>query len=261
MSESQECCPRLARVGRLAWRAMTGCPDGALKVLVAVFCLGISNAACSVESTCFGTVNDGRIENSVPLPGNGPNFTAYSSLASTLGRTHVHSRVARIVSAAYRALEQTAPAKVFVYGETGWPSGGRFRPHRSHRNGLSVDFFVPVVDGAGRSVPLPTAASKTFGYDIEFDREGKYGSYRIDFEALAEHLYQLDLAAKAQGAGMALVIFDPPYLRKLFVTQRGAYLKAQLNFMKSKAWVRHDEHYHVNFAVVCQPLGERRTGS
>jgi len=27
-----------------------------------------------------------------------------------------------------------------------------------------------------------------------------------------------------------------------------------LNFMKGEAWVRHDEHYHVDFAVPCKPL-------
>ncbi|MCA3053773.1 MAG: replication initiation protein, partial [Rhodocyclaceae bacterium] len=93
-----------------------------------------------------------------------------------------------------------------------------------------------------------------FGYDIEFDAKGKFGEYTIDFEAIAEHLHQLDLAAKKLNAPIKLVILDPPYLPKLFATKRGEYVKANIKFMERKAWVRHDEHYHIDFAVACKPL-------
>jgi penicillin-insensitive murein endopeptidase len=160
-----------------------------------------------------------------------------------------------VVVAAYAALEQSAPGRVFVYGETGWPSGGRIRPHRTHQNGLSVDFFVPVRDKGGRSVPLPTSVTNRFGYDIEFDQDGRFGEYTIDFEAMAEHLYQLHATAKGRGVGIALVILDPPYLPKLFATTRGPLVRQSLKFMKGAAWVRHDEHYHVDFSVPCKPIG------
>lgn len=187
------------------------------------------------------------------LPDKGNNFSAYSSLGTTLGRTYVHSKVSEIVLNAYHSLEKTAPEKVFVYGETGWASGGRIRPHKTHRNGLSVDFFVPVINDVGHSVPLPTGISNKFGYNINFDANAKFEIYTIDFEAIAEHLYQLDLAARTHGAGLALVIFDPPYMPKLLATTRGEYLKSNINFLKGNAWVRHDEHYHVDFSVPCKP--------
>jgi penicillin-insensitive murein endopeptidase len=158
------------------------------------------------------------------------------------------------VLATYAALEKSAPDKVFVFGETGWAAGGRFRPHRTHQNGLSVDFMVPVTDAAGKSVPLPTSASNKWGYNIEFDSKGRFGEYRIDFEALAEHLYQLHTAAKTHGSDISLVILDPPFLPGLFKTARGPYLEQNLQFMRGKSWWRHDEHYHVDFAVACRPL-------
>lgn len=215
--------------------------------------LVLSMPAKAVESMCFGTVSNGRIENSVKLPANGSNFSSYSSIATNVGRTYIHSKVLDVVVATYATMEQSAPGKVFVYGETGWSAGGRIRPHRTHQNGLSVDFFVPVVDRGGRSVALPTGLTNRFGYDIEFDRDGRYEDYQIDFEALAEHLYQLHAAANARGVGIALVILDSPYLPKLFATKRGAFLEKNLKFMKGAAWVRHDEHYHVDFAVSCKP--------
>ena len=221
---------------------------------IAAIAIGIAGTASAAESICYGTVANGRLENGVKLPGEGKNFTAYSSLGVTLGRTYVHAKVAEIVVAAYRALEQPASGKVFVYGETGWSSGGRIRPHRTHKNGLSVDFFVPVIDATGRPVPLPTNISNKFGYNIDFDANAKFEGYSIDFEAIAEHLYQLNIAAKARNAGIALVIFDPRYMPRLFATKRGEYLRSNINFMKAKPWVRHDEHYHVDFAIPCKPI-------
>lgn len=218
--------------------------------------LCLTCSASAAESTCYGTFAKGRLENGVKLPESGKNFSTYSSAGAMLGRTYVHSKVAEILLAAYTALQESSLGKVFVYGETGWEKGGRIRPHRTHQNGLSVDFMVPVVDASGKSVPLPTSFGNKYGYDIDFDANGQYKDLTIDFEALAEHLYQLDLAAKAKGAGIALVIFDPPYLLKLFATQRGKYLKENLKFMAGKAWVRHDEHYHVDFSLPCQPINK-----
>jgi penicillin-insensitive murein endopeptidase len=227
----------------------------AVLVMASLFALMLatSGAVMAQESTCFGTVGKGRLENGVALPSKGPNFASFSTAAEIVGRTYVHSTVRDIVADAYKALETAAPGKLFIYGETGWKSGGRFWPHRTHQNGLSVDFMVPALDKAGRSVPLPGDPLNRYGYDIEFDKEGRYYGLEIDFPAVAEHLYQIDVAARARGIGLALVIFDDQYLPRLFATPRGPHLKQNLNFMLRKPWVRHDEHYHIDFAVPCKP--------
>ena len=211
----------------------------------------------AAESRCFGTVGNGRIEGSVKLPISGSNFSAYSSAGVAAGRTHVHSKVADIVVAAYASLAAAEPGVAYVYGETGLPAGGRIDPHRTHQNGLSIDFFVPVRDRSGRSVLLPSDPSNHFGYDIEFDSTAHFAGYVIDFSAMAEHLYQLHLAAKAHGTDLALIIFDPSFLSLLLATRRGPYLQQKLTFMKQPAWVRHDEHYHVDFMIPCTPNVKR----
>jgi penicillin-insensitive murein DD-endopeptidase len=213
-----------------------------------------AQALAASGSTCFGTTANGRLEGGVQLPRAGANFSAYSDTAVLAGRTHVHDLVSRIVVDAYKALEKSAPGKVFVYGETGWEKGGRFHPHRTHQNGLSVDFMVPVVDRQGKSVPLPTNVLNKFGYDIEFDRKAEWNGLRIDFEGIGEHLYQLHQSAAAAKSGIALVIFDVDYLPKLFATPRGKWLKTNVKFMQKQAWVRHDDHYHVDFVVACKPM-------
>jgi len=212
--------------------------------------------AYGADSICYGTVARGRISAAVQMPTSGPNFSAYSRIGTALGRNHVHSQVRAVVVATYAALVHQAPGKTFVYGETGSRTGGLFRPHKTHQNGLSVDFMVPVLDAAGQSVPLPTGVFNKFGYGIEFDRAGRYKDYSIDFVTMGEHLYQLYRATQAAGLGITRVIFEPQLQQLLFRTPRGAYLRAHLAFSPKPAWVRHDEHYHVDFDVACQRLAD-----
>lgn len=227
--------------------------------LVLLLMLAPICAVGAADSVCYGTPANGRVEHAAQLPNSGKNFQAYSRLGITLGRTYAHARVVRAVKDAYAQVATAAPGKTFVYGESGFERGGPFKPHKTHQNGLSVDFFVPVLDDKGRSVPLPGSASNRYGYDIEFDANARYRldakrSLRIDFEAMAEHLYALDRAAKAAGAPIDRVIFEPKYLPKLFATKRGAYLRRNVEFVRGKVWWRHDEHYHVDFTVKCRAL-------
>jgi penicillin-insensitive murein DD-endopeptidase len=210
--------------------------------------------AVEKDSRCFGTVSKGRLSDGVKLPVSGANFDAYSKLGVAAGRTYMHPRAAAVVVAAYAALSVAAPSVAYVYGETGLALGGRMRPHRTHQNGLSIDFFVPVRNASGISVRLPTGIGERLGYNIEFDAGAKYGEYAIDFPAMSEHLYQLHLAAENQGVGIAQVIFENAFLPTLFATPRGGYLRQHLHFMERPAWVRHDEHYHVDFKLPCAPL-------
>lgn len=205
------------------------------------------------DSVCYGTASNGRLEDGVQLAKSGPNFEPYSSLGVAAGRTYVHSKVARVVSDAYSSLARSEPKVKFVYGESGWKDGGRIKPHRTHQNGLAVDFMVPVRDAEGGSATLPSGVWNKFGYGIEFDAKGRFEDLTIDFDAIAEHLYVLHAAAKAKGIGVERVIFDPALVPKLYMTRRGEFLRDNINFMKGQAWVRHDEHYHVDFAVSCKP--------
>ena len=191
------------------------------------------------------------MEGAWALPGSGPNFRTYAWIGTVLGRTYVHSRVYRSILKAYTQLYRTHATLRFVYGETGAREGGRFWPHVTHQNGLSVDFMVPVTDKEGRSVPFPSNFSNSFGYRLEFNESGEMEDYRIDFEAMAEHLYQLHRAVKMEGIGIRLVIFAPELTQLLKQTSRGSYLTKHLRFYNRPARIRHDEHYHVDFEVPC----------
>lgn len=192
------------------------------------------------------------LENGVKLPSSGNNFVSYSKTLEVAGRTYVHSAVHDIVIAAYKELETDQPNKVFKFAESGFKKGGQFKPHKTHRNGLSVDFMTPVVNAKGGSVHLPTHPLNKFGYNIEFDENDRYDGLSIDYEALAAHIAALHKQSHKLGYDLWRVIFDPKLQPKLFETQYGEYLKNNIQFSKKRSWVRHDEHYHVDFVVPCK---------
>jgi len=203
------------------------------------------------DSTCYGTTSNGHLEHGVQLPAEGTNFVGYSAVARLAGRTYVHSSVKDIMLAAYKDLEKDQPNKVYKYAETGYEKGGQFKPHKTHRNGLSVDFMTPVLNENNKSVHLPTHPLNKFGYDIEFDKNGEYDGLRIDYDAVAAHIVALHKQARAHGYDLWRVIFDPKLQPNLYKTLYGEYLKNNVQFSKARAWVRHDEHYHVDFAIPC----------
>jgi penicillin-insensitive murein endopeptidase len=199
-------------------------------------------------SRSVGTLGWGTLENGKRLPTSGANYRAYSRICTLLGRNSVHSVIREVILEAYAQLEENDPDLTFVYGETGWPSGGPFPPHITHQNGLSVDFMVPVRDSQGNAVPLPTSIWTRFGSDLEFDVNGRLGDLQIDFEALAKHLDALHQAAGSHGIWIKVVILTPEYLPLLWKTPTGSSLQGKFPFWRKPAKVRHDEHYHIDFS-------------
>ncbi len=222
-----------------------------MKYLILIL-LAISSNSFSGESTCYGTTSEGRLENGQQLPASGTNFEGYSTIARIAGRTYVHSTVKSIIVNSYKTLEAEQPKKVFKYAETGFKDGGKFSPHKTHKNGLSVDFMTPVKNANGTSTHLSTTPFNRFGYDIEFDEYGKYNDLTIDYEALAAHIVALHREAISQGHNLWRVIFDPKLQPELYKTKYADYLKKNITFSKKRSWVRHDEHYHVDFSVPCK---------
>lgn len=203
-------------------------------------------------SICHGDVVNGRLEGGRRLPYSGENYRAYSLLGFLLGRTFVHGAVREAMRDAYAELSRSHPELRFVYGESAWPWGGHFWPHKSHANGTAADFFVPVRTLDGAVSELPTWPWALFGYAVQFDKAGRSGSRTIDFEAMALHLLALDRATRAHGIGIRRIIFDVALQSRLAATGSGASVMRRFTFNKQQAWVRHDEHYHVDFAVPCR---------
>ena len=224
----------------------------ALSVFTTAGLAGYSTSEHGQPSVCYGDAVSGRLERGTRLSYSGENYRAYSMLGFALGRTYVHSSVRDVMRDAYAELAKSHPDLRFIYGESGWATGGRFHPHKGHSNGTAVDFFVPVRSSDGKVSQLPISPFNLFGYATQFDREGRSGSNTIDFEAMALHLLALERAARAHGIGIRRVIFDVNLQPKLAAVGPGREVIRRLAFNKLQAWVRHDEHYHVDFRVACR---------
>ena len=221
-------------------------------LLIVLLCL--CSPSFAKQSTCYGTTKRGRIEDAVKLPDFGPNFVSYGNIPELAGRTYVHSKVRDVIVSAYESLEKEQPGKVFKYAETGTKLGGSFWPHKTHQNGLSVDLMVPVLDENGNSVHLPTNPLNEYGYAIEFDEQGRYEGYRIDFDALGALIVALHKSASRHGIGLWRVLFVPNLQPYLYKTAYGDYIRANITIPSKRSWRPHDEHIHVDFVVKCLPL-------
>lgn len=213
-----------------------------------------SNLVEAQESTCYGSTKKGRLENGIKLPNSGANFKSYGIVPELIGRTYVHSIIKRVVIESYQNLEKLNSKKVYKYAETGFKNGGKFNPHKTHQNGLSVDFMVPVLNKKNKSVYLPTSVLNKYGYNINFNSNGQNKDFRIDFEFLAAHIVALHKAALKNKINITRVIFAPDLQSKLYATSNGDYIKKNIMIPAKKSWVRHDEHIHVDFKVKCKPL-------
>jgi penicillin-insensitive murein endopeptidase len=206
----------------------------------------------SRPSVCRGDPSNGSLEGGRRLPYAGDNYRAYSLILYAAGRTFVHSAVRDAMRDAYADIARSHPGLRFIYAEAGWPWGGHFAPHKTHANGTSVDFHVPVRTEDGKIAELPTSVFNQYGYSERFDRNGRYGALKLDFEAMGEHLLALDKAARAHNIRIRRVIFDIHLQPKLAATTSGAAAMARIPFSKTQAWVPHSEHYHVDFEVGCR---------
>jgi penicillin-insensitive murein endopeptidase len=196
-------------------------------------------------SVCHGTTGDGWLENAARI--NGGRARPYCWLCTRALRTYGFDRAVEVVERAYAEVADAYPETDWVFGESGFPWGGRFAPHHTHRNGLSFDFMVPLREGE----TFPTHVFNRFGYDEEFNANGEGRAGRIDFAAIAAHLTALDRIAREDGGGIGRVILAPDLQDDLFRTAGGQTLRNRLRFNAKLAWVRHDDHYHVDFDFPC----------
>jgi penicillin-insensitive murein endopeptidase len=200
-------------------------------------------------SRSIGTSAEGRLEHGHPMPPRGFGFVTYSHLGAALGRQYVHDSVRDLFVDAFGACARARPDRRFVVGETGWPHGGGFWPHRSHENGMSVDVFMPLRDAAGAPASVPTWPWNRFGYGVDFDDKGKLGDLRIDFDELAALLVEVGARAPSFGLRVSRFIVAPEYVPLILATPTGKTM-GRLGALLSRhaAWWRHDEHVHVELA-------------
>ena len=212
-------------------------------------------------STSTGRLSAGRLVHGHVMPPWGRGHITYSFMGAALGRQYMHGAVLATLADAFAARAEAVPGQRHVLGETAVRGGGAFHGHRTHQNGLSVDVFMPVRNGADRRVILPTWPWNGFGYWWEFDEHGNAGGYRIDFDELGAFLVELDRRARVHGLDIVRVIIAPEYVPLLLRGAAGprlGHIAAKLT--RRAVWVRHDEHVHIDFATTDEPRAPDAAG-
>lgn len=206
----------------------------------------------TIESTAVGSVSSGALENATLIPFKGENYEYFDAASYMGGRAFTHNKVATITVNSYAALLEQGVDRKFKVMEFSNKHGGKMFPHRTHQNGLSVDYMMPLQkDGAPYYELDKKGASH---YLLEFDKEGRYVEdldVSIDFDMAARHILELDKQARKQGMRIQKVIFNTNLKDELYATEYGKKLKTSGIYITRNLSKLindlHDDHYHIDF--------------
>lgn len=211
-----------------------------------------NNMNDSTPSISSGHVSNGGLKHAKLMPYKGTNFSYFDEKSYLSGRAFTHHKVLNTVINGYKELEKNYPKRRFQLMECSNKHGGKMWPHRTHQNGLSVDFMMPKLkDGK----PYYGLDSIGVGhYWLSFNNEGIYSkdsSISIDFEKIAHHILILKAEGKKQGLRISKVIIKVEFKDELFEGYFGQLLKnSGIYIVKSLTPTindLHDDHYHIDF--------------
>ncbi|AZQ64913.1 hypothetical protein EI427_22055 [Flammeovirga pectinis] len=229
------------------------------------------------QSVSHGTRFNGTLERGWLLPYRGENYGSFSGISYYLmDNAYVNNKVSRSVLDSYESLNNTISNDCFYYYmECSDHSGGNLYLHRSHENGLSIDFMIPKQQEGKPYTFLDHWG--LFHYFLETDYLGNYkqrysllnflnpllskiigkvfipSNISNDFRKVADHILALDIACKKNGISIKQVIIRIEFKEKIFSTPSGQKLLSRGVYFAKKLPPEvnemHDEHYHIDFNI------------
>jgi penicillin-insensitive murein endopeptidase len=152
-------------------------------------------------------------------------------------------------------METLMPNRRFYLMELSNEKGGKIYPHRTHQNGLSVDFMMPMLKNNQPYYGLDTLGKNH--YLLSFNENGKYSEdneVKVDFDLIALHILELNKEAQKNGLKISKVIIKIEYKDDLFKTLNGKKLNTSgIYFVKGLTPLinhLHDDHYHIDFEKI-----------
>ena len=206
-------------------------------------------------SRSIGSVGKGSLENAWLVPYSSANFSYFSPLSYyILNNGYTNAKVYRTLVAAYKTCEKSCAGRHFRIMECSNKKGGKMLIHRTHQNGLSVDFMIPKKKGTRPSYFWDRLG--VWHYLLAFNNAGHLTinkKVQLDFETMGQHILALEQAVRQNGLRIKKLILkielkDDFYKTKSGkkVRQKGIYFARSLPDLVNRA---HDEHYHVDFEL------------
>jgi len=209
----------------------------------------------SLESISLGTVGKGSLINGKLIPFNGKNFQYFDTNSYLSGPAYVNNKVLKTILHSYRALDSVDIHRKFYIMECSPKNGGNLFPHKTHQNGLSVDFIMPLIKNNKPYYGLDTIG--TTYYFITFNQNGRYNkdtTVSIDFNLVAQQILTLEKSANIYGLRIAKVIINTFFKEELFATTFGKELKNSgiyiVKNLDNYTNNFHDDHFHIDFEAI-----------
>jgi len=208
-----------------------------------------------LPSKSNGTVGNGSLTNGKLFPFNGTNFHYFDSTSYLSDRAFVNDKVKLAVLETYTEMKNELPDQEFCIMECSNKTGGKIFPHRTHQNGLSVDFMMPLIQDQKPYYGLDSIGQKH--YLLVFDDSGKYldnKNISVNFDLVAKHILILNQQAIKHKLRISKVIIKVEFKDELFSTPNGQKLKNSTIYITKQLDPLinslHDDHYHVDFEEV-----------
>ena len=210
------------------------------------------NSQVESQSKSKGSVSNGKLENGKIMPFYGKNFTYFDQDSYLASRAFTSDIVKKIVLDAYEELHLEYPERKFFLMELSNQEGGEIYPHRTHQNGLSVDFMMPKTQNGAPNYSLDTLGKEH--YFLSFKDQGEYvedPTIKVDFDLIAHHILILNEMAEKYDYFIEKVIIKIEYKDELFQTPHGQLLeKSGIYIVKNLSLLInsiHDDHFHIDF--------------
>jgi penicillin-insensitive murein DD-endopeptidase len=208
-----------------------------------------------LPSQSIGSVSNGALKQGHLLPYAGANFYYFDSLSYVSGRAFAHDKVKKTILETYAIMETERPGRWFGLMECFNQHGGELYPHRTHQNGLSVDFMMPLLKNGEPYYELDRLGADH--YWMEFNDKGQYQvdtAVCVDFDLVAQHILLLNEKAAIHGLRVAKVIIKIEFKDELFqsghgqqLANSGIYVVKKLDPLVNSL---HDDHYHIDFELI-----------
>ncbi len=202
-------------------------------------------------SESIGTVSNGSLKHGKLVPYKGRNFMYFDRTSYLEGRAFLNDLALKSMLSTYDSLLAALPQRYFNVMECSHEHGGEMFPHRTHQNGLSIDFMMPLVKDGSPYYGLDTIGLEH--YALQFDDNGRYTkdtTITIDFDLVARQILLLDHFAKQNGLAVFKVIIKIELKDELFATQYGQRLKeSRIYVVRGLSPLinsLHDDHFHID---------------
>ena len=213
------------------------------------------NTYDTVKSISIGTVSNGTLKNGKLVPYKGLNYNYFDSISYINDRAFLNEKVLNTTLQTYDELYRLVPTEHFTIMECSNKNGGKIYPHKTHQNGLSIDFMTPLLKDGKAYYNLDSLGGQH--YLLDFDNQGFYSkdkSIQINFDLIALHLITLHKNASKNNVKISKVILKIELKDELFNSKYGEELRSTgIYFAQSLSPLinqLHDDHYHVDFEII-----------